>query len=317
VPSVRPVAAAAGIALLITLCAPSRAHDGEHHGAAAPAAPTVASNRWGAGYFPNVPLVTHEGKTVRLYDDLLKGKSVAVNIIYTSCANECPLETARMAQLQRLLGERMGRDIFFYSISIDPQHDTPEVLRAYMEKFGVGAGWVFLTGKAEDIRLATRKLGLSRYSDAANRDGHTAILMVGNEPSGQWMRHSAVDNPEFLATSIGTFLGWRDLQRGRSYAEAQPLKTEAGEYLFASRCSSCHTIGQGDKLGPDLLGVTQRRERAWLLRYIQVPDKVLASGDPIAAALYEKYSKARMPNVNLGSADAAAIVSYLEARTAK
>ena len=313
----RPVAATAGIALLITLCAPSRAHDGEHHGAAAPAAPTVASNRWGAGYFPNVPLVTHEGKTVRLYDDLLKGKSVAVNIIYTSCANECPLETARMAQLQRLLGERMGRDIFFYSISIDPQHDTPEVLRAYMEKFGVGAGWVFLTGKAEDIRLATRKLGLSRYSDAANRDGHTAILMVGNEPSGQWMRHSAVDNPEFLATSIGTFLGWRDLQRGRSYAEAQPLKTEAGEYLFASRCSSCHTIGQGDKLGPDLLGVTQRRERAWLLRYIQVPDKVLASGDPIAAALYEKYSKARMPNVNLGSADAAAIVSYLEARTAK
>ena len=301
----------------MTLCAPARAHDGEHHGAAAPAAPTVASNRWGAGYFPNVPLVTHEGKTVRLYDDLLKGKSVAVNIIYTSCANECPLETARMAQLQRLLGERIGRDIFFYSISIDPQHDTPEVLRAYMEKFGVGAGWVFLTGKAEDIRLATRKLGLSRYSDAANRDGHTAILMVGNEPSGQWMRHSAVDNPEFLATSIGTFLGWKDLQRGRSYAEARPLKTEAGEYLFASRCSSCHTIGQGDKLGPDLLGVTQRRERAWLLRYIQVPDKVLASGDPIAAALYEKYSKARMPNVNLGSADAAAIVSYLEARTAK
>ena len=301
----------------MTLCAPARAHDGEHYGAAAPAAPAVASNRWGAGYFPNVPLVTHEGKTVRLYDDLLKGKSVAVNIIYTSCANECPLETARMAQLQRLLGERIGRDIFFYSISIDPQHDTPEVLRAYMEKFGVGAGWVFLTGKAEDIRLATRKLGLSRYSDAANRDGHTAILMVGNEPSGQWMRHSAVDNPEFLATSIGTFLGWRDLQRGRSYAEAQPLKTEAGEYLFASRCSSCHTIGQGDKLGPDLLGVTQRRERAWLLRYIQVPDKVLASGDPIAAALYEKYSKARMPNVNLGSADAAAIVSYLEARTAK
>src|SRR2546425_369817 len=78
-----------------------------------------AANRWGADYFPNVPLVTQDGTTVHLYDDLLKGKSVAINVIYTSCKDECPLETARLAQLQRLLGERMGKDIFFYSITID------------------------------------------------------------------------------------------------------------------------------------------------------------------------------------------------------
>ena len=309
---------AAFLAVFLAFCGlEARAHGTEEHaaqaGAAAAAAPTPVANRYGAGYFPNVPLVTQDGKTVRFYDDLLKGKSVAVNIIYTSCTDECPLETARLAQLQRLLGARMGKDIFFYSISIDPAHDTPEVLKAYMEKFGVGPGWTFLTGNAADIRAVTKKLGLSRYSDTANRDGHTAILMVGDVPGGQWVRHSAVDNPEFLASNLATFFGWREMH-GKSYVEAQPLNVGAGEYLFASRCSACHSLGQGDKMGPDLLGVTARRERTWLLRYIQVPDQVLASGDPIAKALYEKYQNVRMPNVSLGGADVQAIVSYLEAQ---
>ena len=114
--------AAVFLAAFLALCCglKARAHGTEDHAAqaaAAPAPPTTVANRWGAGYFPNVPLVTHEGKTVRFYDDLLKGKSVAVNIIYTSCTNECPLETARLAQLQRLLGERMGKDIFFFMLA--------------------------------------------------------------------------------------------------------------------------------------------------------------------------------------------------------
>src|SRR3989441_10315369 len=90
--------------------------------------PAFADNRWGADYFPNVPLTTQDGATVHLYDDLLKGKSVAINVMYTSCKDECPLETARLAQLQRLLHDRVGKDLFLYSISIDPRHDTPEVL---------------------------------------------------------------------------------------------------------------------------------------------------------------------------------------------
>src|SRR5689334_15900932 len=77
---------------------------------------TAAANRWGADYFPNVPLVTQDGRTVRFYDDLLKGKSVVVNLIYTQCSSECPLETAKLAQVQRLLAGRVGKDIFFYSI---------------------------------------------------------------------------------------------------------------------------------------------------------------------------------------------------------
>jgi len=278
-----------------------------------------AANRWGADYFPNVPLTTQDGATVRLYDDLLKGKSVAINVIYTSCKDECPLETARLVQLQRLLGERMGKDIFFYSITIDPKRDKPEVLKAYAEKYGVGPGWLFLTGKEEDIKLATKKLGLSRVRDSVSKDGHSASLMVGNEPSGLWMRNSAVDNPQFLATTIGNFLGWKDTTPRKSYAEARPLVLDKGEYFFQSQCSVCHTIGQGDKMGPDLLGVTARRDRAWLkryIRYIMAPDKLLAEGDPIAVALFEKYQYARMPNLRLSSDEVAAVLSYVEGRSA-
>jgi protein SCO1/2 len=169
--------------------------------------PALAANLWGANYFPNVPLTTQDGTTVYFYDDLLKGKAVAINLIYTSCTDECPLETARLVQVQRLLGDRVGKDLFFYSISIDLTRDTPAVLKAYAEKFGVGPGWLFLTGKADDIKLIAKKLGLSRRNDAANRDGHMALLMLGNEPTGQWMRNSAVDNPRFLATTITRFMG--------------------------------------------------------------------------------------------------------------
>jgi protein SCO1/2 len=272
-----------------------------------------AGNRWGADYFPNVALTTHEGATVRLYDDLLKGKSVAINVIYTSCKDECPLETARMVQVQKLLGERMGKDIFFYSISIDPVRDTPEVLKNYASKFGVGPGWLFLTGKPEDIKLVTKKLGLSRNADSYSKDGHSASLMVGNEPTGQWMRNSAVDNPQFLAATMGTFLGWKNMP-AQSYTEARPIEMSKGEYLYSSRCSACHSIGEGDRIGPDLSGVTARREGAWLARYIVAPDRVRAAGDPTAVALSAKYPSAQMPNLGLGPADVADVVSYIERR---
>jgi protein SCO1/2 len=293
----------------------AHAHGAESHSksageSAAPAAPVT--NRWGANYFPNTTLVTQDGKPVRFYEDLLKDKQVAINVIYTSCKDECPLETARLVQLQRLLGERMGKDIFFYSISIDPVHDTPEVLKAYAAKFGVGPGWLFLTGKPEDIKAVVKKIGLSRGSDSANRDGHTASLMVGDVAAGQWMRNSAVDDPNFLSGTIGNFLGWKNLPQGKSYVDAQPLNINKGQFLFDSRCSACHSLGQGDKVGPDLADVTARRERKWLASYIMTPEKMRAERDPIALGLVEKYPAVLMPNVSLGSVDVADVLSYIE-----
>jgi protein SCO1/2 len=274
--------------------------------------PALAATRWGADYFPNVPLITHEGSTVRFYDDVLKGKAVAINTIYTTCKDECPLETAKLVQLQRVLGDRVGKDIFFYSISIDPARDTPEALKAYAQRFQVGPGWLFLTGNEENIRLVVKKLGLSRRRDAATRDGHSAILMLGDVPHGQWMRNSAVDDTQFLAKTIANFLGWRDGKAGMSYTDARPLNLHKGAYVFRSRCSACHTIGKGDGVGPDLAGITTRRDRDWLARYLKEPDRVLSEGDPIATALVAKYKNIAMPNLRLDHEEIAAVLSFLE-----
>jgi protein SCO1 len=273
---------------------------------------------WNEDYFTNTPLVTQDGKTVHFYDDLLKGKAVAINLIYTSCTDVCPLETARLAQVQKLLGDRMGKEIFFYSISIDPKHDSSAVLKAYAEKFQVGPGWLFLTGKQADIALISKKLGLSSLTDVDNSDGHLPSLMIGNEATGQWMRNSAVDNPKFLAVTMRNFLGLRkDREAVKTYAEAPQLPAfDTGANLFRSQCSACHTIGKGDGVGPDLLGVTQSRERGWLARFIKTPERMLAEGDPIAVSLFAKYKNVKMPNLRLGDGDVAALLTYLDAQTA-
>src|SRR5436309_9661494 len=214
--------------------------------------PAAADNaRWGANYFPNVILTTQDGTKVHFYDDVLKGKSVVIDLIYTSCVDSCPLETARLAQVQKMLGDRVGKDIFFYSISIDPMHDTPRVLKAYKEKYHIGPGWTFLTGKKADIDLISKKLGLYSEPDPNDRDGHTPSVLIGNEPTGQWMRNGATDNPKFLATLIGDWLNnWKysETKEKKNDAESKPVKLDPGQYIFAGHCAACHTIGHGDKI---------------------------------------------------------------------
>src|SRR3954467_4599594 len=281
------------------------------------AAVTVSADnaRWGAGYFPNVTLTTQDGKRVQFYDDLIKGKIVAIDLIYTTCKYACPLETARLVQVQRALGDRVGRDIFFYSIPISPNHHTPEVLKDYAEKYHVGPGWQFLTGKATDIELLSKKLGLYSEPDPSNPDGHTPMLLVGNEVTGQWMRNSALDNPKFLARTIGDWLNsWEAGARQalKSFAEAPSLDNfDQGQYTFRNHCAACHTIGGGDAIGPDLKGVTAAREPQWLRRFIATPEKMLDEHDPIATALLARFKQVRMPNLYLTDADAGLLVDYL------
>jgi protein SCO1 len=280
---------------------------------AAAAISMSAQSRWGANYFPNVELTTHDGKTVHFYDDLIKGKVVAINLIYTTCKYACPLETARLRQVQQVLGDRMGKDVFFYSITIDPDHDTPAVLKDYAEKFHAGPGWLFLTGKQADIDLIQRKVGLYSPPDPSNPDGHMPNLLIGNEATGQWMRNSGVDNPKFLARTIGDWLNsWKNPRNLPSFANAPPTVTlDRGEYTFRNHCAACHTVGEGDRIGPDLAGVTKNRQRAWLEKYLIAPEKVLASGDPIATKLFAKYKNVPMPNLSLSNDDVKIILDFL------
>jgi protein SCO1 len=277
----------------------------------------------GADRFPNVTLTTQDGEQVRFYDDLVKGKIVAINLIYTQCNYTCSLETARLAQVQDLLQDRMGKDIFFYSISIDPDRDRPAELKAYAEKFKAGPGWTFLTGDKRDIDRLAARLGLAENGSITSQlhddqDGHTPHLLVGNEATGQWLRDSSTDNPRFLARLIGNFVdnGAHAPMAGSSSGGA-PLKIASpGRYLFAKECAACHTIGHGDKIGPDLKDVAKTRDRTWLAHYIKAPDKMLAAGDPVAAALQAKY-RATMPNLRVGDHDLAALLDFLGSEAAE
>jgi protein SCO1 len=270
---------------------------------------------WGKDYFPNVALTTQDGKVVRLYDDLLKGKKVVVNLIYTRCTGTCPLETAKLTQVAKLLGDRLGNEVSFVSISIDPEHDTPEVLKAYAAKFHTPPGWTFVTGDDNDIKLIGRKFGLSSLTDMLNKDGHQPSLMIGDVDAAQWMRGSAIDNPRFLATQIVNFLNLRKSDKpsvGYAQASASFHVPDQGEYLFRLHCGACHSVGEGDSVGPDLAGVTSRRDKAWIDRFMREPDAMIAQKDPIAVSLFEKYKKVQMPNIGLSHFEAGIILGYLE-----
>jgi protein SCO1/2 len=275
---------------------------------------------WGAGYFPNVELVNQDGKTVRFYDDLIKDKVVAINFIYTHCGDTCPLETASLRQVYKLLADRMGKDIFFYSISIDPEHDTPKVLKEYAERFkiGSGSGWSFLTGTKADTTLLRKKLGLFRDGIEANKLGeHNTSFLVGNESTGQWIKRSPFDEPKVLAWLLGRSLSHAKADQKTelaSYAQAQKIpRISKGEDLFRSRCDSCHSLGTNDGLGPGLQGVTQRRDRAWLARWLKMPDRMLEEKDPVATELFNRYRKLSMPNLRLTDAEIEALINYMEA----
>jgi len=272
-----------------------------------------------SSHFPNVELITQDGKKVRFYDDLIKGKVVAIELMYTTCKYNCPLETARLVQLQKMLGDRMGKDVFFYSITIEPEIDTPQVLKAYAEKYHIGPGWTFLTGKEADIKLISKKLGLDSLPDVNDPDGHTPHLLIGNDATGLWMRNSGLDNTKFLSMKIEQLIGYRaetvDVATANQ-AGTVKLNLDKGAYLFATRCAACHTIGNGDKIGPDLLGVTSVRDLNWLRRTISEPDKLIAEKDPIAMALFKQYKEVQMPRLGLAEADVNVLIDFMKRETA-
>src|SRR5919205_927788 len=121
----------------------------------------AAASRWGKDYIPNLPVITQDGKTLHFYDDLIQDKLVVISFIYTNCTGLCPLTTARMAEMRDMLGEAVGRDVFFISLSVDPEHDTPELMKAFADAYQAGDGpdWRFVTGTPEDINAINARFG--------------------------------------------------------------------------------------------------------------------------------------------------------------
>lgn len=174
------------------------------------------------GHLPNVELITHTGKRVHFYDDLVKNKMVVINFMYTHCEKVCPPVMMNLARVQKMLNGRVGRDIFFYSITLKPEQDTPQELKKYAKTIGVGRGWYLLTGKPEDIEFLRKKLGFT-YSDAkedADKSNHIGMLRLGNEPFMRWSACQGQARVEWIASMIGNEA---DLPYGRP-AHAVPVK---------------------------------------------------------------------------------------------
>ena len=147
-----------------------------------------------AKYFSDVELIDQDGRKVRFYSDVLKGKTVVVNALFTSCTNVCPPISRNFERIQEALGERLGKDVFLVSITVDPVTDTPERLKEYAHRFHARPGWSFLTGKKENIDQALYKLG--QY--VQDKNSHKTIVIIGNEASGLWKKAFGLASAEDL-----------------------------------------------------------------------------------------------------------------------
>lgn len=184
---------------------------------------------------PNVPLVTHEGRRVRFYDDLVQGRMVAIHFMYTRCRGVCLPSTANLVEVQKALGARMGREVTFLSISLDAEEDTPEQLREFAREHEVGPGWIFLTGRKADIELLRRKLGAYELDPSADADRsqHTGVVILGNEPKARWQAISALANPVRIRQAMErTLLPPSQWRVGREAVAEVPFeKSEASRKL--------------------------------------------------------------------------------------
>ena len=154
-----------------------------HHKHNAPPA-EVSSEQPAKMNIPDVEVLDQNGRKIRFYTDLVKGQTVVINYIFTTCTTICPPLGATFARVQKELGDKVGRDVRFISISVDPATDTPERLKAWGAKFHAGDGWTFVTGNKPQVDELLRALGAS----SARREDHSPTVLIGNDAQGNWTR---------------------------------------------------------------------------------------------------------------------------------
>jgi len=191
-----PVAATAGLASFFGA------------GPALAAAPRPLSYAARQGFLPNVPLVTHTGETVRFYDDLVQDRIIVLNFFVVQCSEgRCPAANANLKKVQEMLGPRMGKDVFFYSVTLQPELDTVPILREYAEDiFEAGPGWLFLTGRPQDVDTLRRAQGF--YDPDPERDAnpalHSSSARVGSDLKQRWNMVALLTSPRNIYTNIVT-----------------------------------------------------------------------------------------------------------------
>ncbi len=206
------------------------------------------------GAFPDVVVHTHDGRRARFWSDLVRGRTVLLHVFSLRGEAEYPV-AANLARVQALLGGRLGRDVFLYSLTTDPEHDTPAALRRFAEEHGAGPGWVFLTGEPAAMALLRARLFL-HAAEPGEHAGHEpmdcarGLLRYGNAAAGLWGSVPARAEPAWIAER----LAWM-APRARASGPPRrrgplPLAGAALALAFAAAAAVAQHPHQQPKLAP-------------------------------------------------------------------
>lgn len=148
---------------------------------------------------PDVAVRTQDGEEKHFYSDLVAGRTVAINFVFTTCTTICPPMGANFGRLQDELGERFGRDVHLISVSVDPTTDTPQRLKAWGAKFGARDGWTLVTGEQQTVERLLKALQVF----TADINEHSPVVLIGNDAAGEWTRAYGLAGPKKLAEIVG------------------------------------------------------------------------------------------------------------------
>jgi protein SCO1/2 len=190
-----------GVFVMALAGAPAYAHGGKHDAAASNIETrTITESKEQAkarAYFTDTVLKTHDGQNVRFYSDVMEGKTVVISFIFTNCEEACPLINASLQRVQARLGSRLGQDIVFVTITVDPETDTPAVLAKYRKRFKAGDSWLWLTGDTASVEMVSERMG-----QVFEREAHLTALLVGNTRTARWRKIPAHLSETVLAAQI-------------------------------------------------------------------------------------------------------------------
>lgn len=183
----------------------------EHHkaaGGAEAAQPPVTpiAGKGGSGsapdarsYFTDLELQTQDGRKVRFFSDVLEGRTVLINVIFTNCEDACPLITKRLNEVREQIPELFGKQVHFVSLSSDPKRDSPKALKKFAQKNHADVdGWTFLTGPKESIDHILKKMG--QFSE--HIEEHSTLIIAGNVATKRWSKIRPDAPPEAIVERL-------------------------------------------------------------------------------------------------------------------
>ena len=172
--------------------------------AEAPTPSLMAEDARARAYFTDTVLLDQDGRELRFYSDVLKDRIVVINFIFTDCQDACPLSTQKLKAVRDQLGDSFGRDVFFVSISIDPENDTPQAMREFAEKQNaLLPRWIYLTGSVDDVNNVVKRLG--QFSDDVQ--AHSTMMLAGNVPKAHWTKIAPMATVPQIAAKIAFLAG--------------------------------------------------------------------------------------------------------------